>query len=237
MWKFQHPEGVRENNTLHVPVGRPVRLILTSQDVIHSFFIPAFRLKHDAVPGRYYSMWFQATQAGEFPIHCAEFCGTNHSKMNATIVVMEPADYQAWLASGGADTSTGPAANGQQLFTTLGCSGCHAPGEGKIGPGLVGIFGSTVTLSDGSTVTADENYIRESILFPQKKVVQGFNPVMPTFSGRVSEQQILALITFIKSLNGSPAPAPGGNTNAPAPTAGAAGTVAAPTGAAVTPIP
>lgn len=200
MWKFQHPDGQREIDQLHVPVGEPVRLIMTSQDVIHSFFVPAFRLKYDVLPGQYTSLWFEATKTGEYSLLCAEYCGTNHSKMLGTIFVLEPSAYEDWLSGGG---QAGPTLvdSGRQLFDQLGCGGCHAPGSGVNAPSLSGLFGSQVKLDTGQTVTADENYIRESILYPQRKIVAGYQPIMPTFEGRISEEQVLQLIAYIKSLD------------------------------------
>ncbi len=210
MWKLQHPTGQREINELHVPVGRPVKLRLTSEDVIHSFFVPAFRIKKDAVPGRYSMAWFQATRPGTFHLFCAEYCGTEHSKMIGRIVVLEPAEYQTWLAGGPAPVS--PAAAGEKLFTELNCITCHRADSGGRGPVLQGLFGRTVRLQNGDTVVADEGYIRESIMNPAAKVVAGYQPVMPTYLGQVSEESLLQLIAYIRSLSAPPgqvAPLPG----------------------------
>jgi cytochrome c oxidase subunit 2 len=207
MWKFQHIEGQREINELHVPVGRDVRMIMTSQDVIHSFYVPAFRIKQDVLPGRYTIAWFHATKAGTYHLFCAEYCGTMHSGMIGDVVVMEPAQYEQWLGGGAA---TGSLANtGQGLFGSLGCSTCHRFDTQGRGPNLTGIFSKPVLLEDGRTVTADENYIRESILSPSAKVVSGFKPIMPTFQGIVSEEQVNALVAYIKSLSPQPAGAAG----------------------------
>jgi cytochrome c oxidase subunit 2 len=197
MWKLEHMEGQREINELHVPVGQNVKLIMTSQDVIHSFFIPAFRLKQDVLPGRYTTMWFRATKPGTYHLFCAEYCGTQHSGMGGSIIVMEPAQYQAWTNGG----STGPlSATGEKIFSELGCVTCHhSDGQGR-GPSLQGVFGSRVTLEDGRTLVADENYLRESILEPGAKIVRGYKPVMPTFQGLVGDEQINALVAYIKSL-------------------------------------
>ena len=201
MWKMEHAEGQREINELHVPVGRDVKLIMTSQDVIHSFFVPAFRMKQDVLPGRYTVAWFRATQPGTYHLFCSQYCGTQHSGMIGSIVVMEPAQYEAWMSGG----STGPlSATGEKLFAELGCSTCHRTDTQGRGPNLQGVFGKPVLLQDGRTVTADENYIRESILDPGAKIVNGFKPVMPTFQGLVSEEQLNALVAYVKSL--SPAP-------------------------------
>jgi cytochrome c oxidase subunit 2 len=206
MWKVQHPEGVREINELHVPIGRPVRITLGSEDVIHDFFIPAFRVKMDAVPGKLTTMWFQATQLGTFHIFCAEYCGTKHSGMIGQVVVMTPQDYEAWLAGG---RSTGTAAeNGERLFTDLACVTCHKPDSSGRGPSLLGVFGSRVALTDGRTVVADENYLRESIMNSQAKVVQGYQGIMPTFQGMVTEENLMQLIAYIKTLKPA-APADG----------------------------
>ncbi len=200
MWKTQHPSGQREIDELHVPVGQPVKLMMTSEDVIHSFFVPAFRIKEDVLPGRYTTLWFTPTKPGRYHLFCAEYCGTDHSRMIGWVTVMEPEDYQAWLAGGPAPAS--PAAAGEQLFTQLACSTCHKSEPGGRGPVLAGVFGSKVTLATGETVTADEDYLRESILNPTAKVVAGFQPIMPSFQGQVSEEGILQLITYLKSLSG-----------------------------------
>jgi cytochrome c oxidase subunit II len=198
MWKLEHAEGQREINGLHVPVGRDVKLIMTSQDVIHSFFVPAFRMKQDVLPGRYTVAWFHATKPGTYHLFCAEYCGTQHSGMIGDIVVMEPAQYEAWMSGG----STGPlSASGEKIFAELGCATCHRSDTQGRGPNLQGVFGKSVLLQDGRTLTADENYIRESILDPGAKVVNGFKPVMPTFQGLVSEEQLNALVAYVKSMS------------------------------------
>lgn len=209
MWKVQHPEGVREINELHVPVGRPVRITLGSEDVLHDYYIPAFRVKMDAVPGKLTTMWFTATKTGTYHIFCAEYCGTQHSGMIGQVIVMEPQDYEAWLA-GGRATGT-PVENGQKLFTQLACITCHKTDTSGRGPILAGVFGSTVDLQDGRQVVADENYLRESIMNPQAKIVRTYQPIMPTFQGTVSEENLLQLIAYIKTLKvAAPAAAPGG---------------------------
>lgn len=207
MWKVQHPEGVREINELHVPVGRPVRITLGSEDVLHDYYIPAFRVKMDAVPGKLTTMWFTATRTGSYHIFCAEYCGTQHSGMVGQVIVMEPHDYEAWLAGG---RSTGTAVeNGEKLFTTLACITCHKTDSSGRGPILAGVFGSSVDLQDGRQVVADENYLRESIMNPQAKVVRDYQPIMPTFQGTVSEENLLQLIAYIKTLKvAAPATAP-----------------------------
>ncbi len=197
MWKLEHAEGQREINELHVPVGRDVRMIMTSQDVIHSFFIPAFRIKQDVLPGRYTVAWFRATKPGTYHLFCAEYCGTQHSGMVGSIVVLEPAQYETWMNGG----STGPlSATGEKIFAELGCSTCHRSDTQGRGPNLHGVFGKPVQLEDGRTVTADENYLRECILDPGTKRVKGFQPIMPTFQGLVSEEQVNALVAYIKSI-------------------------------------
>ena len=203
MWKLEHLGGQREINELHIPVGRAVRLTMTSEDAIHSFFVPAFRTKQDAVPGRYTTTWFTPTKAGKYHLFCAEYCGTNHSRMGGWVYVMEPRDYEAWLSGG---TSGGSLAeNGQRLFDELACGNCHKPdGSGRC-PSLTGLFGKTVQLAGGGTVHADEGYIRESILQPQAKIVAGYGPIMPTFQGLVTEEGVTQLIEYIKSLGPPPA--------------------------------
>jgi cytochrome c oxidase subunit 2 len=194
MWKIEHANGVREINALHVPVGRPVKLIMASQDVIHDFFIPAFRIKQDVIPGSYVTEWFQATKIGEYHVFCAQYCGTDHAQMVGKVIVMEPADYQAWLA--GAVASEPPAAAGEKLFMFYGCANCH----GQRAPTLAGLYGSQVRLEDGSVVIADDQYLRQSILNPTTQIVAGFAPIMPSFQGQVTEEQLAQLIEFIKSL-------------------------------------
>ncbi len=198
MWKLQHEEGQREINELHVPVGRDVKLIMTSQDVIHSFYVPAFRIKQDVLPGRYTTLWFRATRPGTYHLFCAEYCGTQHSGMVGQVVVMEPALYEAWLSGGTAGAPL--AVTGQRLFSELGCVTCHRSDTQGRGPDLVGVFGKPVMLEDGRTLVADENYVRESILTPAAKVVKGFKPIMPVFQGLVSEEQLNALVAYVKSL-------------------------------------
>jgi cytochrome c oxidase subunit II len=207
MWKLEHEQGQREINELHVPVGRDVKLIMTSQDVIHSFYVPAFRIKQDVLPGRYTTAWFHATKPGVYHLFCAEYCGTAHSGMIGQVVVLEPAQYQAWLAGGATFGSL--AANGESMFQQLGCPTCHRFDVQGRGPNLIGVFGKPVQLEDGRTVIADENYIRESILSPSAKIVSGFKPIMPTFQGLVSEEQLTALVAYIKSLSPSPSGAAG----------------------------
>jgi cytochrome c oxidase subunit 2 len=198
MWKFQHPEGHREINTLHVPVGELIKLTMTSEDVIHSFFVPAFRVKRDVLPGRYTNVWFEATKAGEYHLFCAEYCGTEHSKMIGTVVVLEPDDYQIWLS--GATPGAAPAAAGAELFEQFACNTCHeGQGTGR-GPSLFGIAGQEVSLAGGRKVERDDAYLRESILNPNARLVEGYRPLMPTFQGQINEEGVLQLIAYIKSL-------------------------------------
>ena len=204
MWKFQHLDGQREINELHVPVGRAVKLIATSEDVIHDFFVPAFRVKADVIPGRYVTIWFHATKPGRYRLFCAEYCGTRHSGMIGEVVAMDPSEYQAWLSGGTAEGSLASA--GAKLFQDLACNTCHrADAQGR-GPVLDGLFGKTVRLQSGETVTVDEAYVRESILHPTAQVASGFQPIMPTFQGIVSEEQLLELVEYVKTLK---APAQG----------------------------
>jgi cytochrome c oxidase subunit II len=199
MWTIQHPTGQREINELHVPLGRIVKLTMATEDVIHSFFVPAFRVKQDVVPGRFTTLWFEATRVGEYHLFCAEYCGTNHSGMGGKVVVMKPADYESWL---GADPpSEPPVAAGARLFEEHGCKSCHLAETGRRGPSLIGLPGREVHLQSGVKVVADEDYLRESILDPNAKMVAGFEPLMPTFAGQLTPVQLLQIIAYIKSLN------------------------------------
>jgi len=212
MWKFQHLEGPREINELHVPTGRPVKITVTSEDVIHSLYFPSFRTKIDAIPGRYTTLWFEPTKPGRYHIFCAEYCGTMHSGMIGTVVVMEPAQYQAWL-SGGAGQGT-LAEQGARLFQDLSCNTCHLETAQGRGPSLKDIMGTSVQLTTGESVLVDEVYLRESILNSQAKIVAGYTPLMPTFQGLISEEGLVALIEYIRTLSPQAAPAPAA---APAP--------------------
>jgi cytochrome c oxidase subunit II len=203
MWKIQHTGGQREINTLHVPIHQPIKLILTSEDVIHSFYVPEFRLKQDAVPGRYTYMWFNASEPGTYHLFCAEYCGTGHSLMVGTVIVMEQEDYQRWL---GEQAEGSMALEGRKLFRQFQCVACHSADAHARGPVLEGLYRRTVTLQDGSKVFADEGYIRESILKPEAKIVAGYQPIMPTFQGQMTEEQVLQLIAFIKSLQSGDTP-------------------------------
>ena len=207
MWKLQQPNGRKEINELHIPVDRNIKLIMGSEDVIHDFFVPAFRVKMDVVPGRYNTMWFRPTKIGKYHFFCSQYCGTNHAVMGGWVTVMDPADYASWLSGETGDVN--PVSAGERLFTQLACNTCHiANGTGRA-PSLNGLFGAKVLLADGSTVVGDEAYIRESILQPKAKVVAGYQPVMPTFQGLVTEEQIQNLTAYIKSLQSQPVPVKG----------------------------
>jgi cytochrome c oxidase subunit II len=196
MWKAEHQSGRREIGELHLPLGTPVRMVMTSQDVIHSFFVPAFRIKQDVIPGRYTSIWFTPTEQGEYHLFCAEYCGTDHAVMGGRIVVMPPARFARWLQEGPA--ATGMAARGFGLFRQYGCSGCHAAGSTVHAPDLTGLLGRRVHLQDGRALTADAAYVRDSILLPGKDVVAGYQPIMPSFAGQIGEEDLLAIIEYIK---------------------------------------
>jgi cytochrome c oxidase subunit 2 len=200
MWKIQHPEGNREIDELHVPLGRPVKLLLTSEDVIHDFFVPAFRVKKDVLPGTYTTLWFEPTKVGRYHFFCSQYCGTNHASMRGWVYVMDPADYQNWLAGGTSGQTMAQA--GAKLFDRYNCVTCHK--KGGRGPLLQGVYGSKVHLTGGGTVTADDAYLRESILTPQAKLVQGYGPIMPTFQGQLTEMNVLQLIAYIKTLSEAP---------------------------------
>lgn len=199
MWKFEFPGGQREINSLHVPTGRAVKVTLISQDVIHSFFVPAFRVKTDVLPNRYMTSWFEATTPGTYHLFCSQYCGTKHSGMIGEVVVMKPEDFAAWMESGKAEGSM--AAAGEKLFQQFGCTTCHRPDSGARGPNLEGLYGRPVRLQDNRVVVADENYIRESILDPNAKIVSGFQPIMPTFRGVITEEGMLQIIAYLKSMS------------------------------------
>jgi cytochrome c oxidase subunit II len=207
MWKLQQPNGKREINELHVPVGRNIKLIMGSEDVIHNFYVPAFRVKMDVVPGRYNTMWFQPTKIGKYHFFCSQYCGTNHAVMGGEVTVMDPAEYAAWLSDEAGDMN--PVSAGEKLFSQLACNTCHlSDGTGRA-PSLNSVYNGKVLLMDGTIITADDAYIRESILVPKAKIVAGFQPVMPTFQGLVTEEQIINLTAYIKSLQTLPPPAKG----------------------------
>jgi cytochrome c oxidase subunit II len=198
MWKAQHPGGQREINELHVPQGRPVVLNMTSQDAIHSLYFPALRIKQDVLPGRTTRLWFEAREPGSYHLLCTEFCGTSHSEMRGAIVVLAPAAYADWLARQDADLSL--AERGAALFRSYGCAGCHEHSDVVRAPSLFGLYGHPVPLASGAVVTADEQYVRDSILLPMKQVAAGYRPVMPSFAGRIPEQDLVELVAYLKSL-------------------------------------
>lgn len=218
MWKVQHPTGQREIDELHIPVGQTVRLTLISQDVIHSFYVPAFRLKRDVLPGRYTTAWFQATKPGVYHLFCAEYCGTDHSRMGGSIIVMEPQQYQQWLnqnqigiadvipedRTAAAPTSQSMAASGEALFQRFGCIVCHKMDGNGVGPSLLGLLGSTVELENGQQVVADIDYIRTSIMDPHAQIVAGYSAIMPTFKGQIDEEELLQLVEYIAALGQGP---------------------------------
>ena len=198
MWKAEHAGGQREINTVHLPTGRAIRLVMTSEDVIHDFSIPAFRIKHDVLPGRYEVMWFRVDEPGHYRLFCTRLCGTDHSSMVGEVIAMEGPDYQKWLQQNGASDTL--VAAGRALFTRYGCDGCHG-GRGTVrAPPLAGVYGGPVPLSDGTTVVADDRYLRDSILMPRKQIVASYDPVMPSFAGVIGEDDLIKLIAYIKSL-------------------------------------
>jgi len=200
MWKTQHPGGQREINELHIPTNRPARLIMSSQDVIHSFFIPAFRVKRDVLPGTVAEIWFTPTRPGTFHLFCAEYCGTDHSRMTGRIVVMNPPAFADWLTR--QDTTGTLAAQGATLFRQFGCGGCHGVGSRVRAPALDGLYGKRVPLSDGTLEIADERYIRDSILKPRQQITAGYEPLMPSYEGKISEDELIKIVAYIKSLGG-----------------------------------
>jgi cytochrome c oxidase subunit 2 len=198
MWKIQHPDGQREINELHVPVNQPVKLILTSEDVIHDFFVPAFRTKIDVIPGRYVHTWFVPTKVGKYHLFCSQYCGTSHSNMVGSVIVMERDEYREWLD--GQEATGSLADQGKQLFFKFQCITCHSSNASARAPVLEALYGRTVALNNGRSVVADDAYLRESILYPEAKVVQGWEPIMPTFKGQASEEDLIKLLAFIKTL-------------------------------------
>ena len=214
MWKIQQPNGRREINELHVPVGRNIKLVMASEDVIHDFFVPAFRVKMDVVPGHYNTMWFRPTKSGRYQFFCSQYCGTNLAVMGGWVTVMEPSAYAAWL-SGSTGVNVDPIVAGEKLFAEKACSTCHLGNGTGRAPSLNGVYGGTVRLADGTSVTADEAYIRESILDSNAKIVAGYQPLMPSFYGQLTEEQILSLTAYIKSLQSQPVPATGAGVIAP----------------------
>ncbi len=202
MWHLEHAGGQREIGELHVPLGRPVQLVMTSQDVIHSFSVPGFRVKQDVLPGRYTTLWFEPDRAGEFRIFCTQYCGTAHSDMVGRVVVMAPADFERWLAAHAVGDSM--PGRGARLFRELGCSGCHGPHAGVAAPPLAGVYGRRVALAGGGTVLADEDYLREVLLWPGRRPAAGYAPTMPSYQGQLDEQQLLELLAYLRSLGDLP---------------------------------
>ena len=202
MWKLEHVGGQREIDELHVPAGRPVRLVMTSQDVIHDFFMPVFRIKQDVLPGRYTILWFNATRPGDYHLFCSQYCGTDHSRMIGHVVVMEPAAFAAWLARGNAVQTM--AARGEARFREYGCSGCHGADASVHAPKLEGVFGRPVQLEGGGSVIADELYVHDSVMLPRKQIVAGYAPIMPSFQGQISEEDLVDIVEYIKSLREAP---------------------------------
>jgi cytochrome c oxidase subunit 2 len=203
MWKFQHPEGQREINDLHVPAGQAVKLVMTSQDVIHSLYLPALRIKQDVLPGRYTTLWFKADRPGVYPIRCAEFCGLDHSGMGGRFYVLTPGDYSRWLQLSQTDLTL--AGQGGTLYRRLGCGGCHDAGSTVPAPSLVGLYGAPVPLADGRVVKADAQYLHDSITAPNQDVAAGYRAVMPSYAGQLGEDQMAALVAYLQSLGGAPA--------------------------------
>jgi cytochrome c oxidase subunit 2 len=199
MWKAEHPGGQHEINSLHVPTGRAIQLTLISQDVFHSFSIPAFRVKREAIPGRYTTVWFEATTPGTYHLFCTQYCGTNHSQMIGDIVVLTPEGYRKWLTESTSGASL--AQNGERLFSSLSCAACHNARPDARGPSLANVYGAKLTLASGGTATADDAYLREAILNPSQHVTQGYAPIMPTYQGQISEEGVIALLEYIKNLN------------------------------------
>lgn len=199
MWEAHHPNGRREHNRIHLPVGQPIRLVLISEDVIHSLFMPAFRLKHDVLPNRYTSLWLEVTEAGTYDLYCAEFCGTEHHRMTGKVIALEPEAYARW-SSGGADDD-GLAQRGAALFRSFGCSGCHGGNGAVPAPSLAGIYGRRVPLADGSFARVDEAYLHDSIVLPNKQVAAGYAPLMPSYRGVASNEEVFALVEYLKSLS------------------------------------
>lgn len=199
MWKAEHPGGQHEINSLHIPIGRPVQLTMVSQDVFHSFSIPAFRVKREVIPGRYSTVWFEATEPGTFHLFCTQYCGTNHSQMIGDVVAMTPDDYQAWTA--GSTSGSSLAQNGERLFASLGCNSCHTGEASAKGPNLAGVYLSNLQLTNGSTIVADDAFLRQAILTPSFHQEAGYTPIMPTYQGQISEDGLIDLVEYIKSLN------------------------------------
>ncbi len=199
MWKAEHPGGQHEIDSLHVPVNQPVQLTIISQDVFHSFSIPAFRVKREAIPGRYTTVWFEATATGTYHLFCTQYCGTNHSQMIGEVVVMTPDDFKQWLA--GSTSGNSLAQNGERLFSSLSCTACHNTRPDARGPNLAGVYGSHLTLTNGQTITVDDEYLRSAILNPSQHITQGYAPIMPTYQGQISEDGVIALVEYLRHLD------------------------------------
>lgn len=198
MWKFQHPNGALELNNLHVPLGEKVVVIMTSEDVVHSLYLPAQRVKRDVIPGSYTRLWFQPTKAGRYHLFCTQYCGLNHAKMRGELIVMAPSEYEQWLVQH--EPAENPTEAGKALYEAYGCAACHAPGAKELAPSLRSLYGNTVKLSGGKTALADEQYLRDAILEPNRQVVAGYQPIMPSYKGQIDEEGIIKLIAYLKSL-------------------------------------
>jgi cytochrome c oxidase subunit II len=198
MWKAEHPGGQHEINALHVPTGKPIQLTMISQDVFHSFSIPDFRIKREVIPGRYSTVWFEATQVGTYHLFCTQYCGTQHSGMIGEVTVMTPGDYKKWLEQSNSGQSL--AQNGERLFASMGCNSCHNGTAAARGPSLAGVYGSKLTLTDGRQILVDDAYLRNAILNPSEHVTAGFAPIMPTYQGQISEDGLIDLVEFIKNM-------------------------------------
>src|ERR1700760_1611828 len=198
MWKAEHPGGQHEINALHIPTGQPIQLTLISQDVFHSFSIPAFRVKREAIPGRYTSVWFEATTPGTYHLFCTQYCGTNHSVMIGEITAMSPTDYKKWTQESTSGMS--PAQNGERLFASMGCNACHSGTAAARGPSLAGVYGSKLQLTNGSQVLVNDAYLRDAILNPSQHITAGYAPIMPTYQGQISEDGLIDLVEYIKSM-------------------------------------
>jgi cytochrome c oxidase subunit 2 len=199
MWKAEHPGGQHEINTLHVPTGRPVQLTMISQDVFHSFSIPEFRVKREVIPGRYSTVWFNATTPGTYHLFCTQYCGTNHSQMIGDVVAMTPADYDKWTKESTSGMSL--AQNGERLFASMGCNACHTGAANARGPNLAGVYGTRLTLTNGQQVLVNDAYLRDAILNPSEHVTAGYNPIMPTYQGQISEDGLIDIVEFLKTLD------------------------------------
>ncbi|MGA8940289.1 MAG: cytochrome c oxidase subunit II [Acidobacteriaceae bacterium] len=198
MWKAEHPGGQHEIDALHVPVGKPIQLTMISQDVFHSFSVPDFRIKREVIPGRYSTVWFEATQVGTYHLFCTQYCGTDHSAMIGWVTVMTPGDYKKWLEQSNSGQSL--AQNGERLFASMGCNSCHNGTAAARGPSLAGVYGSRLTLTDGRQILVDDAYLRDAILNPSEHVTAGFAPIMPTYQGQISEDGLIDLVEFIKNM-------------------------------------